>query len=121
MSNRPHEDGTILPPWKLNRAIELLSENLAQPISVDELARTVGLSPSHFSRAFTASTGVSPYEWLSRRRVEQAKQLLETTTSPITAIALELGYCSPNHFASRFRQFTGMCPRDWRRIRPAST
>lgn len=119
ISDGPRKAKTTLPQWRLKRAMELLSANLADPPPIDELARSVGLSPSHFSRAFAASTGFSPYEWLSRERIERAKRLLETTDSPTTDIAFDLGFCSPNHFASRFRQFTGVSPREWRRARPA--
>lgn len=118
-TDKPQESRTTLAPWKLNRALELLSSNLDQPPSIHALAEKVGLSPSHFSRAFTASTGFPPHEWLSRQRIERAKQLLETTDSSTTDIAFELGYSSPNHFASRFRQFAGMSPREWRREHPA--
>ncbi|GAH38968.1 unnamed protein product, partial [marine sediment metagenome] len=119
LGNVRRDQRTTLPPWRLARAIEVLTENLAEPPSIAELAALVGLSPSHFSRAFSASAGCSPYEWLSRKRVERAKWLLETTSRSTTDIALELGYCSPNHFASRFRQLTGVSPRDWRRKQPA--
>ncbi len=113
----PRARHVALPTWRLNRAIELLAADLAEPPSIKDLAKAVGLSSSHFSRAFSASTGCSPHDWLSRRRVERAKVLLENSSRSITDIAFELGYASPNHFASRFRQFTGTSPRDWRRKR----
>lgn len=104
-----------LAPWRLARAMELMLADLSQSMNTKELAASVGLSPFHFLRAFSASTGQTPHQWLSARRIERAKELLRHTQRPVTQIAVDLGFSSAGHFAARFRQMVGFTPCDWRR------
>ena len=106
--------GTRLPSWRANRAKEVMLKSLGEKLSVEEVAAEVGLSPSHFLRAFKATTGQSPHQWLGARRIEQAKQLLRETDNSLTDIAASLGYASASHFSAAFRAATGSSPRDWR-------
>ena len=106
--------GPALAPWRLKRATELMMAHLADGLPIESLAHNVGLSSYHFLRAFAASTGQTPYQWMSVRRIERAKELLRHRDLSITQIALELGFSSSSHFSTRFRQITGSSPRDWR-------
>src|SRR5580700_5860156 len=65
-----------LAPWQKRRAEELLSENLDGRIRLMEVARECALSVSHFARSFKAAFGISTHQWLIRRRIECAKELL---------------------------------------------
>jgi AraC family transcriptional regulator len=66
-----------LAPWQLRRACEFIVANLAGDPSIAEIAVECGLSSSYFAKAFKQTTGVPPHAWLSMKRVEQAKRLLE--------------------------------------------
>lgn len=103
-----------LAAWRLSRAVALMSARMRGGVSVEELARAVDLSPDHFLRSFTAATGRTPFQWLTERRMEAAKALLQRQDIPITDIALDVGYSSSAHFSARFRKLTGMSPSAWR-------
>jgi AraC family transcriptional regulator of arabinose operon len=75
-----------------------------------ELARLSGLSLSQFKRLFVRDLGLTPREWLNRKRLEAARVRLRETTAPVKRIGYELGFRSPNHFSSWFRKQTGRTP-----------
>ena len=104
---------TRLAAWRMRKVSDMIAERKLR-VSIPDLAAAVGLSPDHFTRAFRATTGCSPYEMASKVAIEEARQLLRLTERPITEIALDLGYSSSAHFSSRFRQLTGMSPSEWR-------
>lgn len=99
----------------MQRAKDLLTARIGGPNSLDELAQECNLSMSHFIRAFKASVGMSPHQWLLRQRMERAKHLLEFTTLPVVDIALECGFSHRVPFSSAFRRAEGMSPGEWRR------
>lgn len=106
---------TGLAPWRLKQITELMERQMSEGVSVDELAKIAGLSTHYFLRAFTASTGQTPHQWLSLKRIEHAKKLLGGTSLPITDISMDLGFSSPAHFSGRFRQMVGVTPSAWRK------
>ena len=91
-----------------------VDERLHETVTLADLAATAGLSPYHFSRAFKASTGSSPYRFVQERRIDRAKMLLLNTDWPIAAIALECGFSSQSHLTYAFRIATRTTPRRWR-------
>ena len=108
-----------LAPWQLSRVQGLIEARLAEEVSLAELAALVGLSPWHLCRAFRQSTGMPPHRWQVARRVERAKQMLETTALPVTAIAAAVGYDDPGQLSVAFRKAVGVTPSRWRRERVA--
>jgi AraC-like DNA-binding protein len=103
-----------LAPRVLRRIHEYIDDNIDQRISVGLLAAMANLSVCYFVRAFKQSMGVTPHDYLIRRRVERTKQLLSGTDIPLSQIALAAGFADQSHFARRFRQHVGMSPRDYR-------
>jgi AraC-like DNA-binding protein len=101
----------------LARAIEYVESNLAQEISRDEVARSVGLSVSHFSRLMRAKTGWSFTELLTRLRVDRACHLLAHTDLGLADIALESGFGDQSYFSRVFRRRLGETPGAYRRSR----
>lgn len=106
-----------LAPWQLKRACETMASQLDADLGLDDLAAIVGCSPTHFSRAFKQSTGLAPFHWLTERRIEKAKQLLEENRLPLAQIALAVGFSAQPQFTTAFGRATGMTPGAWRRQR----
>jgi AraC family transcriptional regulator len=75
----------------------------------------VHLSPYHFSRAFKQSFGLPPHRYHMSRRVEAAKNLLGGTATPVTEIALQLGFSEASSLSAGFRRLTGVSPSEYRR------
>ena len=103
-----------LAPWQERRAKDLLAANLSNPPSVGTVADEVGLSPSHFARAFKASIGRSPHAWLQEVRVDHAKDLLADPEISLAAVAMESGFADQSHFTRIFGRMTGATPGRWR-------
>ena len=104
-----------LAPWQMKRTEETLAANLEGDISLADLATDCGVSVSHFARAFRQSTGVSPHQWLLKRRVDQAKGLLRDGKLSLSEVALACGFGDQSHFTRVFTKLTGITPGAWRR------
>lgn len=100
----------------LARVRARIEDCLAFPVAVMDLAIEAKLSPFHFSRAFKRTTGQSPHRYLTERRIERAKSLLQFGDLPISRIALESGFTSQQHFTGMFRRFTGAPPAAYRQL-----
>lgn len=100
---------------QLRRLAEMIDAALDAPWPVERLAAELQLSPFHFSRCFKASCGLTPHQFVTRRRMERARELLLTTRNPVLEIAQETGYASAAHFAQAFRRHWGEPPSALRR------
>jgi AraC-like DNA-binding protein len=94
-----------------------IDRHLAGGLTVRRLARLARLSPYHFIRAFRAATGLTPHQYVRRRRLERAMDLLVTTPRPVTEICDAVGFRSLGSFSSLFRRVTGETPRAYRAAR----
>jgi AraC family transcriptional regulator len=102
-----------LTPLQLRRVRDSIETRLDQDISLAQLANDCGLSTSHFARAFARSTGIPPHRWLTRRRVERAKELMHTDAT-LAEIALMCGFSDQSHLTRVFAQVAGVTPGRWR-------
>jgi AraC-like DNA-binding protein len=93
---------------------DYVSANLANDISVSELAALVSMSPAHFSRVFRASFGIAPYRFVMQQRIEEVRRMLARPDLSATQIATALGFSSQSHLVKVFRQFTGVTPKQYR-------
>lgn len=93
---------------RVRAAIELIHQHLGRTLPLDELARSVFMSPSHFSHVFRAEAGEAPGRYVIRARLAKAKELLATTRLTAQAIAQRLGYENPYYFYRLFRNKTGL-------------
>jgi AraC family transcriptional regulator len=103
-----------LSPRQLRRALDFLSAHLNDDPGVADLARECGLSSGYFSRAFRRTTGVTPHQWLIRRRVERARQLLLGNGLELADIAVVCGFVDQSHFTRVFTKLEGDSPGRWR-------
>lgn len=92
-----------------------IEENLDVNLSIETLAARENLSESHFKGWFKKEMGITPMDYVARRRIEKAKQLLINEPSvSITQIAFDLGFSSSQYFATVFKQYTGIRPSEFR-------
>ena len=109
-----------LPAWQTRRVIAHVEANLSRRIRIHELARLLGLSAGHFSRAFKCTFDESPRDYVLRRRIEVAQGLMLTTSEPLSSIAARCGMCDQPHFTRSFHRIVGEAPYTWRRARQGS-
>lgn len=103
-----------LAPANLERAREFIRAHAAENVSLNRIAREVGLSACHFARTFKAQTGQSPYRFLLEVRIELAQAMLQGTRESIATIAERTGFSSHSHLTSVFRKLTGITPKQFR-------
>jgi len=99
----------------VDRAVAYIQTHLTDKLSVEEVAANVGYSVSYFSHMFAEETGLSPYQFVVKSRVEQAQMLLKTTRLTIQEIAFQCGFNSAANFCYTFRRMTGMSPHEYRK------
>lgn len=115
-THRSKSDGRPLrlAPHRLRRVIEFVDANLARDIRLDDLAAATGSGQSHFSHAFKNALGLSPYQYVLRKRVEFAKVLLLTSPVALEEVAARCGFCTRDQFSRMFKQLTGVNPSRFR-------
>jgi transcriptional regulator GlxA family with amidase domain len=106
---RPAERGTSLASIR-----DWMLENLATQHTVDELAHHAHMSRRTFIRRFQQETDTAPMAWLTAARIDQARELLETTTAPVEHIARLSGLGSPAAFRASFHRHVGTSPANYR-------
>ncbi|KAA2236593.1 helix-turn-helix domain-containing protein [Salinarimonas soli] len=103
-----------LPKWRLNRVMRHIEENLAERLSLADLAGTAGLTRMYFATQFRASLGVSPHTYVLRRRIERAQEILAGSNESLVQVALSVGFQTQAHFTTVFKRFVGQTPARWR-------
>ena len=110
--------GSDLLPQQTSRivkqAVAYLHQHHAEPLSRRQIAEAVGVNKDYLSRIFHQELGLSPWEYLNRYRIVQAKALLAGTGMPITDVAGRVGFNDPNYFSRVFRNVLGRSPRAYR-------
>ncbi|MEV4136224.1 helix-turn-helix domain-containing protein [Dactylosporangium sp. NPDC049742] len=110
---------------RIARSVDWALAHLAEPLSVDVLARQAHMSPRTYLRHFTRATGTSPIRWLIRQRVQASLALLESTDTPIEQIAAAVGFDTPvtfrHHFAATMRTSPSAYRQAFRTERSAAT
>lgn len=96
-------------------ALDYFRDHHRRPINIKEVAARLGLSREHFTRLYTAETGVRPAAALRALRLQTARQLLRTTRLPIHEVAGQSGFGSATHFCRAFRLVEGTSPESYRR------
>ncbi|MEL7398644.1 MAG: helix-turn-helix transcriptional regulator, partial [Pseudomonadota bacterium] len=85
-----------------------------QTITVDDLAREVAMSHSHFGRVFKETLGETPMQYVLAYRIEQAVDMMADKSTPLGEIALACGFADQAHFSRSFKQIIGQTPRAFR-------
>ena len=105
--------------YKLNRVKDFIDANLENDLSLADLAAIADLSQFHFARAFRKSTGQTTQQYVTKRRIERAKQLLAENDLPIVEVGFQTGFKNQSHFTTLFRKYTKFTPKSWRELKLA--
>jgi AraC family transcriptional regulator len=100
---------------QMRRIEDYIEATLSEVIPIGRLSAESGLSVSHFVRQFRLSTGISPHQFVLRRRVERARRMLVETDEPIAQIALACGFSHQEHLTNIFKRQVGVTPAGFRR------
>jgi signal transduction histidine kinase/DNA-binding LacI/PurR family transcriptional regulator/AraC-like DNA-binding protein/DNA-binding response OmpR family regulator len=100
----------------VKRAVAYLHQNYHRPLSRREMAEVIGVNKDYLSRIFRCELGLSPWEYLTRYRVERAKELLRHTSDTITSVAFQIGFSDPAYFSRVFRKQVGLSPSAFREL-----
>lgn len=104
-----------LAPWQVRRLETYLAQRLDAPLRLQEMAALVGVSASHFSRAFKKTFGHPFSQYVTAVRLERARMLLRSTRQSISDIALSCGMTDQSHLTRLFHRRFGAPPHAWRR------
>jgi AraC family transcriptional regulator len=99
---------------RMTEVLRYMAAQAAIPHKLAGLARMARMSPYHFLRSFKATTGITPHQWLLRARLHQAAARLATSRTPVTDIALEVGFEDLSNFTRTFHAEFGASPRQYR-------
>lgn len=100
----------------VNAAMTLLTERVADKLSMAELVSELGTNERHLNECFRQHTDMTVFVWLREERLRQARRLLAETQLDIASIAEQLGYHSQSHFSNAFHERSGISPREYRAI-----
>lgn len=99
-----------LAAMRVAKAKSRLENRLDEPFDLQQLAREVACSPSYLSRTFSTATGMTLSQFVRKRRIEKAAELLVTGRYNVSEVAVEVGYQSLSHFSKAFHQVKGCLP-----------
>jgi AraC-like DNA-binding protein len=110
-----HDDCADSRVWRLANAISYMDEHFRESLAIDDLARRANLSSSHFCREFKAAMGTSSIDYVLRRRVTEACELMRDPSLNLTQVAIHAGFSDGNYFSRQFKRVMGQPPREYRR------
>ncbi|MBU1568165.1 MAG: helix-turn-helix domain-containing protein [Proteobacteria bacterium] len=116
-SQAPYRRGLLLRPHRdseIRKVEDWFEQNWQKPITIPKMASKAGLGERQFLRRFKSATGRTPLEYLQNMRIEHARNLLETTSSPVSEITWSVGYEDINTFRKLFRRSVGLTPNQYR-------
>mgnify|MGYP000980102319 FL=1 len=106
--------GSKLRDFYIHEALEFISHNFQNDISVENIADVCGLNRSYFGKIFKQALGKSPQEFLLSYRMVKAAELLKLTKLSVGDISLAVGYDNQMHFSRAFKSVYGISPKKWR-------
>ncbi len=99
----------------LDLAMDYIDKNFASEITLDELSDVSGLSKTYFCSVFKKLNGLSPWDYITIRRIEKATELLKSTDDTVLDIAVSCGYNNTANFNRAFKKVTGRVPKEYRK------
>jgi AraC family transcriptional regulator len=107
---------TNLAPWKLRCAEAFIAANLHSAIRVVDIARAASCGRADLKHVFQARLGCTPHQYVMRRRIVRAQNLMLLSNDSLCDIATECGFASASALGRLFRRIVGESPTTWRQI-----
>jgi AraC family transcriptional regulator of arabinose operon len=99
---------------RIRKAVDILSRRYHEPFTLDEVAKSCGLSRSRLAELFQKETGTTPMKFLENTRLRRAGELLKHTSLRLEEIAGQVGFSNSFYLSLRFKKFSGLNPRAYR-------
>ncbi len=97
------------------KVVDYINSNYTEAISLEELCEISGVSKQHLCRLFQSVLNTRPMEYIAKRRIQAAKELLSHTDLSVEDIAEQTGFCSGSYFCKLFRRYEGITPTQFRK------
>ena len=101
--------------------LDYINDNYQRDFPLTELAEVAGVTPQHLCRVFKASMNMRPHEYLSRKRIQEAKTRLIETEMPVSEISAACGFINAGHFSTVFKKLEGISPAEYRQSKRGKT
>jgi AraC-like DNA-binding protein len=95
---------------QLTRAKNFIDQDVSRKVDIDMLAKEASLSKFHFFRCFKNAFGLSPYQYLLKKRLEKSMELLSKGNCQVTEVAYEVGFSDVYSFSKSFKKYFNACP-----------
>lgn len=99
----------------IREAYSYMDKHFCENCTLEKIAQAVHVSANHLHTAFMQSEGITPYDYVAKKRIDRAKTLILQGDSSLAQIALETGFCSQSHFTAAFKKSTGQTPARYRK------
>ena len=96
-----------------NQFIRLLNNPANLAFGLSQLANMTGYSYSHLNRTFLQEMKMTPSQYLKKKRLKYAQELIQYTDTPLSVITFKVGYSNYSHFSDFFKSLTGLTPVEW--------
>ena len=100
----------------IEKAVEFLNVNYKENLTLENLSNKFGYTPNYFVKKFKSVTGYTPIKYLTEKKIQEAKKLLEFTDLSVLSVMKEVGYIDASHFSKAFKKSLGYSPRAFREI-----
>lgn len=110
-----HHEGKVIDP-RVKKVLILLKASVTEPLTMNEIAKSAGLSSRNLNRLVLKETGIQPRQWLINFRIDLALELLKKPGASVTDVAINVGYNSLGQFIAVFRSRTGKLPSEYLKI-----
>ena len=100
--------------FHVERSLQYIDQMLYTPLTLEDVAKAVSVTPQYLTTIFREETGVTLYQYIRRKKIDEAKMMLLYTDEPVTTIANSLGFNSSAHFSHAFKTITGYTPTKFR-------
>lgn len=98
---------------EIQRVLTYIDDNITEPLKISTLVEVSHLSESRFKVKFAEYTGISPHEYVLRKKIEEAKRLLTDPKNSVTQVCYQLSFSSSQYFATVFKRLTSMRPSEY--------
>lgn len=97
------------------KAVDYINANYSSSVTMEQLCLVAGVSEQHLCRLFRSALGSRPMEYVAKRRIQTAKELLNSSDYSVDEISERVGFCSGSYFCKLFKRYEGMTPTEFRR------